>query len=257
MSHDDAFMQAILENPDDDTPRLIYADWLDDHEDPARAEFIRLQCRINDLPFEDSSLPDLLGRESQLLNDHVDQWLGDIRPKLRRWTFHRGFLEELVLSVETYLALWTHWYGIQLTRPSTVRRIAVDLARDGRTRLARFDRAAAQRQFRVRFYAETDDSVIRNIGCGILFVDAAWSGSSRAAFSRLCDTLRETDPNALLELVVADIDGLRPSTEFRRVNRGAGETFWIRDGQVVHYSSCPLADGFEQPTRLLLQDLRR
>ena len=49
MTHDDAFLQAILETPDDDTPRLIYADWLDEHGDVARAEFIRLQCRLADI----------------------------------------------------------------------------------------------------------------------------------------------------------------------------------------------------------------
>jgi uncharacterized protein (TIGR02996 family) len=28
----------------DDTPRLIYADWLEDHGQPELAEFIRVQC---------------------------------------------------------------------------------------------------------------------------------------------------------------------------------------------------------------------
>jgi hypothetical protein len=27
----DALLADILEHPDDDTPRLVYADWLDDH----------------------------------------------------------------------------------------------------------------------------------------------------------------------------------------------------------------------------------
>jgi uncharacterized protein (TIGR02996 family) len=43
VTHDDAFLQAILENLDDDTPRLVYADWLDEHGDPERADFIRVQ----------------------------------------------------------------------------------------------------------------------------------------------------------------------------------------------------------------------
>jgi uncharacterized protein (TIGR02996 family) len=30
MHHDEAFLQAIIENPDDDTPRLVYADYLDE-----------------------------------------------------------------------------------------------------------------------------------------------------------------------------------------------------------------------------------
>jgi uncharacterized protein (TIGR02996 family) len=39
----DAFLQAILESSDDDTPRLAYADWLEEHGDPDRAEFIHMQ----------------------------------------------------------------------------------------------------------------------------------------------------------------------------------------------------------------------
>jgi uncharacterized protein (TIGR02996 family) len=38
-----AFLQAILDNPHDDLPRLVYADWLDEHGHPGRAELIRLQ----------------------------------------------------------------------------------------------------------------------------------------------------------------------------------------------------------------------
>ncbi len=50
MNQADAFLQAISEKPDDDTPRLVYADWLDEHGDPARAEFIRVQCQLARLP---------------------------------------------------------------------------------------------------------------------------------------------------------------------------------------------------------------
>jgi uncharacterized protein (TIGR02996 family) len=33
---EDAFLEAILEQPDDDTPRLMYADWLRDARRPER-----------------------------------------------------------------------------------------------------------------------------------------------------------------------------------------------------------------------------
>ncbi len=42
----DAFMAAILAAPDDDLPRLVFADWLDEHGEPERAEFIRVQCEL-------------------------------------------------------------------------------------------------------------------------------------------------------------------------------------------------------------------
>lgn len=44
-----AFLRAIAAAPDDNTPRLAYADWLDENAstdaDRARAEFIRLACK--------------------------------------------------------------------------------------------------------------------------------------------------------------------------------------------------------------------
>ena len=46
MTAEDAFLDEIRENPEDDAVRLIYADWLEDRGSPGdadRAEFIRLQ----------------------------------------------------------------------------------------------------------------------------------------------------------------------------------------------------------------------
>lgn len=46
MSTRDELLRTIIEFPDDDTPRLVFADWLDEHGDPERAEFIRVQCEL-------------------------------------------------------------------------------------------------------------------------------------------------------------------------------------------------------------------
>jgi uncharacterized protein (TIGR02996 family) len=37
----DALLRAIIANPDEDTPRLVYADWLEEHGEAKRAAFIR------------------------------------------------------------------------------------------------------------------------------------------------------------------------------------------------------------------------
>jgi uncharacterized protein (TIGR02996 family) len=42
----EAFRSAIVADPDDDTPRLVAADWLDEHGDPDRAAFIRIQVEL-------------------------------------------------------------------------------------------------------------------------------------------------------------------------------------------------------------------
>jgi uncharacterized protein (TIGR02996 family) len=46
MSDEPALLAAILDRPDEDTPRLVYADWLEDHGEPERAAFIREQIEI-------------------------------------------------------------------------------------------------------------------------------------------------------------------------------------------------------------------
>lgn len=44
---------AVLENPASDTARLVYADWLDEHGDPERAEFIRCQIEHSRIPIHE------------------------------------------------------------------------------------------------------------------------------------------------------------------------------------------------------------
>src|SRR5213078_3097387 len=42
-----ALLAAIRQAPADDAPRLVYADWLDEHGQPERAEFIRVQIEAD------------------------------------------------------------------------------------------------------------------------------------------------------------------------------------------------------------------
>ena len=41
MSDEAAFLDALKANPADDTARLVYADWLDEHNEPLKAEYLR------------------------------------------------------------------------------------------------------------------------------------------------------------------------------------------------------------------------
>lgn len=47
MTDEDALYRAIIANPAEDTPRLAYADWLEENNRPEEAEFIRLDCRLH------------------------------------------------------------------------------------------------------------------------------------------------------------------------------------------------------------------
>ncbi|MBN9119670.1 MAG: TIGR02996 domain-containing protein [Planctomycetes bacterium] len=104
MSHA-AFLSAIRANPDDDTARLVYADFLDEQGGPAdaaRAEFIRLQTRLAALDEADPARAALEDRENELLRAHERAWLGQLRPALAkglsRWTFERGFVSKIGIS---------------------------------------------------------------------------------------------------------------------------------------------------------------
>lgn len=44
------FLADIIDHPDDDVPRLIYADWLEEQGEEVRAEFIRVQCELAKTP---------------------------------------------------------------------------------------------------------------------------------------------------------------------------------------------------------------
>ena len=90
-----AFLGDIIENIDDDAPRLVFADWLEDNGDPARAEFIRLQCRrAAEKPWpqpghygvRDASLT---SREEELIAEHGADWEKEA-PKWATKHFRRG-----------------------------------------------------------------------------------------------------------------------------------------------------------------------
>jgi uncharacterized protein (TIGR02996 family) len=46
MGDGEALLRAILGQPKEDTPRLVYADWCDENGRPERAEFIRVQVEL-------------------------------------------------------------------------------------------------------------------------------------------------------------------------------------------------------------------
>jgi uncharacterized protein (TIGR02996 family) len=93
MATADDFIWAILDAPDDDTPRLVFADWLEDHGEEAHAEFIRLQCRLAVHPQEDDQWLAWKIREEELWAVLHPKWqsLG-LKPGLALGCFRRGFV---------------------------------------------------------------------------------------------------------------------------------------------------------------------
>ncbi len=108
MTHD-GFLQAILDDSDDDSLRLIYADWLEERGDP-RGEFIRIQCELA-RGMNGTRRSPLVQREQQLLRLHEDEWTSSVCSLMKRrrrgffnWKFIRGFIEEVWLDPRHSLA---------------------------------------------------------------------------------------------------------------------------------------------------------
>jgi uncharacterized protein (TIGR02996 family) len=66
MTDHDALYRSILADPESDTPRLVYADWLEENQRTEEAEFIRVQCRLESLPPDAPDYPALLQRQEEL-----------------------------------------------------------------------------------------------------------------------------------------------------------------------------------------------
>jgi uncharacterized protein (TIGR02996 family) len=103
MTSSDAFIRTILEQPDADAPRLVYADWLEERGDPL-AELIRVQCSLARLEIGHSRCQALRNRERQLLADHQAAWLGPINRLGFTGNFRRGLLDVDVTGTRQLLA---------------------------------------------------------------------------------------------------------------------------------------------------------
>ncbi|MBP3960384.1 TIGR02996 domain-containing protein [Gemmata sp. G18] len=97
MSDEAALLRAIHTDPDDDTPRLVYADWLDEHGQPERAEFIRVQVELaNQNDDSSDEAQKLTLREKTILEAHGTQWRVSVSP-FNDGLFVRGFLEVVLV----------------------------------------------------------------------------------------------------------------------------------------------------------------
>jgi uncharacterized protein (TIGR02996 family) len=104
MSSDEfALIQAIRAAPADDVPRLVYADYIEERGDEARAEFIRLQCSGLDP-----------ARAETLLHQHRERWDEPLRTELLErfpgirvgthvvgWSYRRGFISTLEVDAHS------------------------------------------------------------------------------------------------------------------------------------------------------------
>jgi uncharacterized protein (TIGR02996 family) len=109
MSEEEAFLRAIIEEPDEGSHRLVYADWLEERGDP-RGEYLRCQCSRSALRPADPTFAALLRREKDLLRQHpavIGPWqqrltLGRIQGLLGRTEGGGGRAERVDETVSQY-----------------------------------------------------------------------------------------------------------------------------------------------------------
>src|SRR5262245_4910665 len=88
-----ALLRAVIEAPEDDGPRLIYADWLEERGRHERAELIRLQVALATTPPYEPLWQELWERSDELVRRHGEEWAGPLGRDARSW--ERGFLARL------------------------------------------------------------------------------------------------------------------------------------------------------------------
>ncbi|MBL8794221.1 MAG: TIGR02996 domain-containing protein [Planctomycetia bacterium] len=113
------FMPAILADPDDDVPRLIYADWLEDRGDPYGA-FIRVQCELADRNTPFLRREELEQQERALLAAHGAAWAAPLHGWVNHWKYRRGFPDELLLTAKAFVA---HAHTVAQVAPASSLRL--------------------------------------------------------------------------------------------------------------------------------------
>jgi uncharacterized protein (TIGR02996 family) len=94
-------LRAVLDQPDDDAPRLAYAALMDQRGD-VRGEFIRLQLREARATADmEKSL--LSSRTDRLLMDHRSRWSLPVKGITESYAFHRGFIAYFALPARVFL----------------------------------------------------------------------------------------------------------------------------------------------------------
>lgn len=95
---DERFLAAIAADPDDDGPRIVYADWLQQQGDPL-GELIAVQCAL-----ARGRTPELAARERALLEQHEAEWLARAGLRPGEGRFERGLIERVDASASRVAA---------------------------------------------------------------------------------------------------------------------------------------------------------
>lgn len=95
-------LAAVLAAPEDDAPRLVLADWLQERGDP-RGELISIQCLLAAGPEFPTQRRSLKQRERELLDEHGKSWSAPVAGLAQEHTLRRGFIDEVHAAAKKLL----------------------------------------------------------------------------------------------------------------------------------------------------------
>jgi uncharacterized protein (TIGR02996 family) len=105
----EALLQAVLDYPELDEPRVAYAAWCDEQPDDAtraRAEFIRAQIAIHNTDLETLNRGGgvaLQNRVDKLRETYGAAWTTALSPFVQSCAFQRGFVGQVQVSARSFM----------------------------------------------------------------------------------------------------------------------------------------------------------
>jgi uncharacterized protein (TIGR02996 family) len=123
----DGLVAAIRDEPEADGPRQVWADWLEEHREGARAELVRVQCELARDEGDGPRLAALAARAEELIQTHAAEWLGPTTSFPNSARFERGtavlrLVPEQFFAAADYQRLAPEWFpragvtGLELRR---------------------------------------------------------------------------------------------------------------------------------------------
>ena len=102
MTDEHAILAAIAADPEDDTARLAYADFVEENGEPDRAAFIRNQVELARLKSGDPALYHLVKQNNRFHYEYVPFWRAGLPhlPGIEWGHFKRGLIEEVQAESE-------------------------------------------------------------------------------------------------------------------------------------------------------------
>lgn len=136
MNDGDLLLRRILEVPEDDAARLVYADWLEENGDPDKAEYIRLEVELEASIISKTKLsPDrkhhVLSRTTVLHRRIANRSRYQL-PKKAALQWNRGFIDSLLLPIDYF---WNRQRLMALFRRHPITEVTLFGCKPSRTEL--------------------------------------------------------------------------------------------------------------------------